>query len=372
MKVIMIDDEKAMLIILEKLLLTFGDIEIVGSFQSSLEAYEFLLNHPVDIIFVDINMPEESGIDFARRVSERFGNIAICFLTAHKEFALDAFGVYAFDYIIKPVTLPRLESTLQRISMRIDRSKVAADAPKLSVYCLGELILKDSNQEIIHLTSKKSYELLAYLILKKGSFVSKWSVMEHIFQDMPPKNAETYLNTTVYKLRKALEPFGMKSVIIFSDESYRIDMKSIYVDYFDFEESLKQRTGAGIEEELRIDKLYKGELFGEKDYDWCFFEKERLSGLYTEFAKKLVNTLLLKEQISDAIAVAKKLLSYCEYDDEANCMLMRIYAKQKDKYQLEKQFKRYINALKNELGVAPDSHIYKLYNDLMRSIETRG
>lgn len=53
----------------------------------------------------------------------------------------------------------------------------------------------------------------------QGRLVSKWKIMEDVFSGMAQSNAETYLNTTVYKLRKALEPHGMKSAIISAEEA---------------------------------------------------------------------------------------------------------------------------------------------------------
>lgn len=370
MKVIIIDDEQTTLAIIKNMLLTIHNVELIGSFLNPLEAYEFMLHNHVDVVFVDINMPQESGLDFAKKVSDEFKNIRVCFHTAHKEYALEAFGVHAFDYIVKPVTRERLDSTIQRIKEQLPNHRSDPTcSQKLSVSCLGEYLLKDNNNDIIHLASKKGYELLAFLIFKRGSFVSKWSIMESVFSGMPPKNAETYLNTTVYKLRKVFDLYGLKSIIISADESYRIDLKLIYIDYLDFEERLLALSVENYEEAMQIERMYKGDLFGEKDYEWCMFEKERLLELYINFSKNLLKALISKDNITDALIVAKKLILIYEFDEEANCQLMKLYAKQKDKFLLERQFKRYINLLKKELGIVPNNNVYKLYNELMKMTE---
>ncbi|WP_019156985.1 response regulator transcription factor, partial [Robertmurraya massiliosenegalensis] len=114
MKVMMIDDEKAMHIIMKRMLSKIGEVEIVGAFQDTETAFSFLQNEEVDIVFVDISMPKESGLDFAKRLREIHPQIKLVFVTSHKEYALSAFDVYAYDYMIKPISQQRIEETVKR------------------------------------------------------------------------------------------------------------------------------------------------------------------------------------------------------------------------------------------------------------------
>jgi two-component system LytT family response regulator len=99
-KVIIIDDENGMHIIMKRMLGKVEEVEIVGSFQETSSAYSFLMNQDVDLIFMDINMPKESGLEFAGRLRESSRQMKIVFVTSHKEYSLAAFDVYAFDYIV--------------------------------------------------------------------------------------------------------------------------------------------------------------------------------------------------------------------------------------------------------------------------------
>jgi DNA-binding NarL/FixJ family response regulator len=114
MKVALIDDEKAMHLIMKRMLAKIEDVEIVGSFQETKTAFFFLMSHRVDLIFVDINMFSESGLDFAKRLRESGWQMKLVFVTSHKEYALPAFDVYAYDYIVKPVSQIRLQETIHR------------------------------------------------------------------------------------------------------------------------------------------------------------------------------------------------------------------------------------------------------------------
>lgn len=375
MKVILVDDDRAMLLIMKKMISKIHDIEIVGSFLRTADAYKFLRYNRADAAFVDISMPEESGLDFARKVAVQVNDMAIIFLTAHSGYALEAFEVYAFDYMVKPVSQARLENTLQRLKRNFLPSyvaKVNASAPKLFAYCLGGLDIIGVGNKIVQFSSSKSIELLAYLLAKKGRFASKWSVMEDVFRGMPPTNAETYLNTTVYKLRKALETHGMKSAVISHDESYKIDMNYVYVDFLDFEIRVSSFLDFNInnqKEALKTEQLFAGELFGEKDYYWSLPQKERLSEVYWSFAKRLVNYLLEEKQLTAALHILLKLVHLNELDEEVCCLLMRIYAAQKDRISLERQYKRYEKALQRELGIPPENTTASLYLTLNKSIK---
>jgi two-component system, LytTR family, response regulator len=119
LKVIIIDDDKAMHFIMKRMLAKVDEIEIVGSFQETASAYSYLVNHEVDLIFLDIRMPRENGLEFAKRLIGSGRRTKLVFVTSYKEFASDAFEVNAFDYIVKPVEQGRLLNTVQRVLMEL-------------------------------------------------------------------------------------------------------------------------------------------------------------------------------------------------------------------------------------------------------------
>jgi two-component system LytT family response regulator len=115
LKVVIIDDEKAMHFIMKRMLAKVDKIESVGSFHETATAYSYLVNHEVDLIFLDIKMPRENGLEFAKRLIESGRRMKLVFVTSYKEFAPDAFEVNAYDYIVKPVEQGRLHNTVQRV-----------------------------------------------------------------------------------------------------------------------------------------------------------------------------------------------------------------------------------------------------------------
>jgi two-component system LytT family response regulator len=115
LKVVIIDDEKAMHLIMKRMLAKVDKIEIVGSFHETTAAYSYLVNHDVDLIFLDISMPRENGLEFAKRLRQSGRLMKLVFVTSYKEYASAAFDVHAYDYIVKPVEQNRLHKTVQRV-----------------------------------------------------------------------------------------------------------------------------------------------------------------------------------------------------------------------------------------------------------------
>ena len=115
MKVIIVDDEKAIHFIMKRMLAKVDGVEIVGNFHETTAAFSYLLNHDVDLIFLDIKMPGENGLELAKRLRENGRLMKVVFVTSYNEYAPSAFNVQAYDYIVKPVKQDRLHETVERI-----------------------------------------------------------------------------------------------------------------------------------------------------------------------------------------------------------------------------------------------------------------
>lgn len=87
---------------------------ILKSFRNSEQLFSYLEKYPLNILFLDIDLGEESGIDIASRLSQEFPDITTIFLTGHREFTTEAFDVEAFGYIMKPIDEHKLERILNK------------------------------------------------------------------------------------------------------------------------------------------------------------------------------------------------------------------------------------------------------------------
>jgi two-component system LytT family response regulator len=116
MKILIVDDEPLGLARLKRMLGTLGytDILEASNAQEALEAGKETL---FDLAFLDINMPETSGLELAYELRYHQENIAIIFQTAYSEHALEAFDIGAVGYLVKPFSIDQLKQSIERIQV---------------------------------------------------------------------------------------------------------------------------------------------------------------------------------------------------------------------------------------------------------------
>ena len=115
-KAIVVDDELTAREILEHHLQKIDTIEVIASCKNALEAFSVLNEEAVDLIFLDINMPNISGLSFAKAIGN---STKIIFTTAYREYAIDGFDLQAVDYLLKPISLERLIQGVKKFQSEI-------------------------------------------------------------------------------------------------------------------------------------------------------------------------------------------------------------------------------------------------------------
>ncbi|MBD0401610.1 MULTISPECIES: LytTR family DNA-binding domain-containing protein [unclassified Flammeovirga] len=128
-KCLIIDDEPLAIKVIENYLLRLNEFEIVAKCESAIEAFNILQNNKVDLLFLDINMPMLTGIDFVKSLEQK---PEVILTTAHREYALEGFEISALDYLLKPISFQRFLKAANKASQFI-HTKEAAKAPTKSV-----------------------------------------------------------------------------------------------------------------------------------------------------------------------------------------------------------------------------------------------
>jgi two-component system LytT family response regulator len=143
LQTVIVDDEPLALDLLRLLLAEHKDIEIVAQCQNGEEAISWLRSNPVDLLFLDVQMPELGGFDVVEQVGLRHLPTTI-FVTAYHEHAVQAFDVHAVDYLTKPVEPERLGLALERV-----RRKIAAETALMTQEQLTAVLkgLRNSSEE---------------------------------------------------------------------------------------------------------------------------------------------------------------------------------------------------------------------------------
>lgn len=143
MKVLIVDDEAPARSELRHLLGAHADIEVAGEAANAREALALAGAADYDAVFLDVEMPGLTGLDAAQLVRERAEPPAVVFVTAHSEYAVDAFAVEAFDYLLKPVDPERLARVVERLAAL---GRGTAETRKIPVVAGGGTELIDQEQ----------------------------------------------------------------------------------------------------------------------------------------------------------------------------------------------------------------------------------
>lgn len=114
LRAILVDDEDLNLKNLEILLENFPGVSVVGCFKTVEKAKNFLLQNPIELLFLDVSMPIADGFDLLNHFPKR--DFQVVFVTAHEEYALKAIKTGATDYILKPILLAELEIAINKVS----------------------------------------------------------------------------------------------------------------------------------------------------------------------------------------------------------------------------------------------------------------
>jgi len=299
MKAILIDDEYYALQGLKMRLDEIGGIDVAGMFTTGKQALENIEVLRPDVVFLDIEMPNISGIELFSKILEILGSVKIVFTTAYTQYAAEAFELNALDYIVKPVEKERLLKTLERLRTVKPPAAEGADQ-KTSVNCFGKLSVIVDGAEVNLGLRKKSEELLAYLVCVEGRFAAKEKIMEALWPEVEKDKAANNLYVAFYNLKQ--QNLGALAESLESLRGkMRIYPERIECDMYEFKKlaQLCSRVdGSTIDAARKAAELYRGMLFEENYFDWAALPQAELDVMYLELLEKAITYC---KQIGDPV-----------------------------------------------------------------------
>ncbi|HEU0065151.1 MAG TPA: LytTR family DNA-binding domain-containing protein, partial [Flavisolibacter sp.] len=117
---IIVDDEQHAIDILQHYIKQTPDLELTGSYTNAVQALQVVNNEKVDLVFLDIQMPEFSGIDFIKAIHQK---AKVILTTAYSEFALEGYELEVVDYLLKPIRFPRFVAAVQKVSRTLQENE---------------------------------------------------------------------------------------------------------------------------------------------------------------------------------------------------------------------------------------------------------
>ena len=197
--------------------------------NSESEAREIIDEKQISLAFINIDSKKE--IELAKRIIKKNPVANIIFISETKDFAYDAFEIYASGYIIKPITKEKITKNIEHLRFQLN----GIGKKRVEVHCFGKFdIFVDGTA--VKFTRAKSKELLAYLVDRNGAMCNSEEILSILWQDKKPtKSLKQQLRNLIYDLNQSLKKVDAQDIIIRQKEIIGIDKEKIKCDYYDFQ-----------------------------------------------------------------------------------------------------------------------------------------
>lgn len=252
MNVIAVDDERLALdTLVDSVEKCLPEAKVYG-FTKPEKALEFVSGNGADIAFLDIKMRGMTGLELAKRLKDINGSINIVFVTGYSEYSLDAFRLYASDYLLKPATPEAVKQATEHL-----RNPIKPPATKkIRFQCFGNFEAYADDKPLVFVRTKAK-ELLAYLVDRMGASVTMGELMAVMWADGEDNySRQSNVRNLIAELKRVFSEVNAENVIIKTRNSIAINREAVDCDYYDFLRHIPYAVNS-----------YRGEYM--KQYSWA-------------------------------------------------------------------------------------------------------
>lgn len=227
MYIIGVDDRASIVMMLQKMLEKIDPEGEHRFYTDPLKAIEDL-DKPIEVAFLDVEMPEMDGFELAKKITARYPLCNIIFLTGHTEYMENAFDIHASGYLLKPFSEKKVAEAL---SHRRYRTPVNEDKP-IKVQCFGsfEVFI---NGEPVNFKRQKSKQTLAYLIDRRGALCNMDMLIGNIEPERPLDDAaRSKIRVYIGDLMVTFFKLGIERLIVKSSGTFGVNTALLDCDYY--------------------------------------------------------------------------------------------------------------------------------------------
>ena len=227
MNCIIIDDEPLAREAIEILVKDTSQLNLLGMFNNALAASKFMEENPVDLIFLDIQMPGITGIEFARNISKRS---LVIFTTAYSEYAVDSYEVDAIDYLIKPIDPERFHKAVNKaiayhsLLLKEEKENIEAGNTEYFFVKSERRYFKINYKDILFIEGLKDYVINQ---LDEQRVITRMN-LKNIFE-LLPKHDFLRVNKSYIVNTKHIDSFDNNDIFI---KTHEIAIGNTYRDTF--------------------------------------------------------------------------------------------------------------------------------------------
>lgn len=383
MRCMIVDDEQLALDSMKKMVAELETFERLDTFLCPMEAIRAAEVGLYDFAFLDIEMAELSGLETARCLLALQPDIAIIFVTAYREYAVEAYEINVLDYVVKPVQRARLVTTLARIRTFLaakaptagntafngntsDAGKVsnAGNRPQVFGFRRLELVAAGGASSLSGWRTTKAQELFAYFVYRRGAVVPKDFLLELFWTDHDPDKSLPNLYATISIIRKQLKAISDRAKLDSVEDGYRLDLGDIVYDVEEWERKLPangQWLPDQVTEALECLAVYRGDYLEEHPYEWAEQERHRLRLVLFQHTQQLAELFVGQKAYKEAYLLFENIKKRFPLVEYGYLEMMKLGALLGDHDLVTREYELLCDRLLEELDEHPSSDVVQWY-----------
>jgi two-component system, LytTR family, response regulator len=335
--------------------------------------------HKPDVLFLDIEMPEISGLELAEEVQNRKIDCEIVFITGHNQYAIEAFNVNALDYLLKPIIGKQIDRAIQRVKKRreiylINKADINNSVPnerKIKISLFGKVSVYDEyKKKQIRFMTAKSAEIFCFLLLHKNEKdISKWRLMDAIWPDKDLDKGDINLRSSISRLNKTFRENLINISIKSTGNGYQLDLQeseleidAYLLEILAYKDSTIQTGDVALWEQIILS--YNDMLLEDFDSEWCENYRNIYHRYFMSTAQKLVNYFeSIPMKPFRTLCILEKMLKFEPYDEKIRERALELYYEMGGKSGVDKYYKDYVKMIKKDLGIEPGEQLKRKYKE---------
>jgi two-component SAPR family response regulator len=338
-----------------------GLVMMVGAYTDPEEALLNAVTDHADVAFIDIEMPGMNGLILTEKLQEKNSLLEVIMVTAHDQYALEAFRAHAVGYLLKPASLADVTRQLNILeTKRAGRHEKSLRCTlHVNTFARFQCYTGKDEPHFFQWRTAKARELAAFLHHHQGNQVARDTILDTLWPEMDLDRGIKNFYATSYYLRESLKERGLGHLFERTNGNYLLKWNEINSDEKQFlKASRKFDQGIADLEELElITGIYTGHYCEEDDYTWADEKRFRYEEIFQRALNSLIDLQINKgDKVSSTISL-RRFIQLDPYNEAAHERLIDFFLANDDRSAAQAHYYQMKELFLNELGIEPPKHL---------------